>query len=177
VRYAALAVVVVGWLLSGAVPAQAETVLASGGEPGRSAWGAAVNCRYNRTNVNAWLSITALPPAVTGANLRRGRRDVTSVRYRMYLVDAQHGYTTAARSGWSAWLRARDTKAATWSGVTSFTAPWNGVYALDVRVEWWKGARLRGVRALRSHRFNFFTQYNVGPTGPYSFCGGNVGPF
>jgi hypothetical protein len=176
VRYAAL-VVVVGGLLLGAVPAQAETVLASRGRPGLSNWGAPVKCKYNRTNANAWLSVTATPPAVTGANLRRGRPDYTSVRYAMYLVDAQHGYATAARSGWSAWIRAHDAKPAIWSGVTSFTAPWNGVYALDVRIEWWKGGRLRGVRALRSHRFNFFNQYNVGPIGPYSFCGGNLGPF
>lgn len=172
-----VSIMLAGWLLAGAVPAHAETVLASSGKPGISAWGAPVACKYNRTNTNAWLSITAAPPAVTGANLRRGRRDVTSVRYRMYLVDAQHGYATAAHSSWSGWLRARDTKVALWSGVTSFTAPWYGIYALDVRIEWWKGGRLRGVRALRSYRFNFFNQYNVGPAGPYSFCGGNIGPF
>jgi hypothetical protein len=175
-RYATLVVVVSCWVW-GAVPAQAETVMVSRGKPGLSAWGAPVTCKYNRTNTNAWLSIVATPPAVTGANLRRGRRDVSWVRYSMYLVDAQRGYATAARSGWSAWLRARERKAALWSGVTSFTAAWNGIYALDVRIEWWKGGRLRGVRALRSHRFNFFNQYNVGPSGPYSFCGGNIGPF
>ncbi len=163
--------------LLGAAPAQADVLLGSGGIPGRSSVSEPSRCKYSRTaGPNSWLEVATAPPVAVGANLRRGRRDYTRVRYAVWLSDAERDYATVARSGWSGWIRVHDGQARTWTGVTSFTAAWYGVYSLDVRIEWWRSGRLRGWRAHRIGSYQFFNQFNVGPLGPFGRCANYIAP-
>jgi hypothetical protein len=153
------------------VPAAAQAdVLAAKGKRGRSAVPTG-HCKYGNTGLRGFLTTSVRPPVVTGANLRRRRRnDRTSVRYAVYLVDATNGHRTLEVSNWSGWLRVREATRATWSGTTSFTYDWSGNYRVDLRVEWWKAGRRVGWRAHRVTSYQFFDQYNAGPYGPISSC-------
>jgi hypothetical protein len=127
------------------------------------------HCRYVRTNAQGYLTTSAAPPGVTGADLRAGwGNDWTWVRYRAYLVDS--GGNTLQTSGWSGWQQVRDDQAARWSGVTSFSSHWSGAYRIDLRIEWWNSSSMIGWEAHRITRYKYFDMYNIGPYGPFSSC-------
>jgi hypothetical protein len=170
-RYVGLVGFVIVGLLGGAGPAEADYVLTARGQYGGLGWSAPKRCKYNRTTLRGWLGIETIGPVVTGSNLRRGRIDRTWARYAVYLTDANNGYRTLATSGWSGWLRTKQGQARYWNlSGHAFTGDWRGNYGLDVRVEWYKGGRRVGVKAIRTTNFHYFSQYNTGPYGPLSSC-------
>ena len=146
-------------------------VLASAGKRGASRSSAA-RCEYRNTGLRGYLTLTAFPPVVRGANLRRGRRDLTWVRYKAYWVDGYTGNTLVS-SGWSSWRLASDRRRTTWGGSTYWSADWRGNYLLDIRVEWWKRSRRIGWRAHRTGTYYYYDQYDRGPYGPFSSCARN----
>ncbi len=144
-------------------------ILGQGGKRGASAIPRGA-CKYGNNGLNGFLRTSAVPPAVSGANVRRRAGDVTRARYRAYLVDASQGHATLEVSGWSGWLRVREGRGSTWQGETAFSGGWRGNYRMDVRIEWWRSGRLVGWRAYRITTYNYFDQYNRGPNGPLSSC-------
>jgi hypothetical protein len=150
--------------------ASADEYLGSGGRPGSSVIDEPGRCKYNRSTQTSWLTVSTGTPAVTGANLRRRRRDITKARYKMYLTDAIDG-DALDRTGWSGWLRVADNGRGYWTGGASFDGLWwRGAYLIDVRIEWWRKGRLRGWRAHRTNVYHYFNHYNIGPTGPFGSC-------
>jgi hypothetical protein len=164
------ALLVLAGVLVVAQPASADQYLGSGGRPGLSVIGEPGHCKYNRSTTSSWLRVTVGTPAVSGANLRRGRRDITKVRFKAYLMDAVDG-DLLDTSSWSGWARVADNRKAYWRGGASFDGLWwRGAYVVDIRIEWWRKRRLRGWRAHRTTVYQYFNHYNIGPTGPFSSC-------
>jgi hypothetical protein len=148
-------------------PAHAYVLDAAGKRGGSTTSGA--NCQYRNTGLRGYLTLTGYAPTVRGANLRRGRRDLTYVRYKVFWMNAYNG-DILARSGWSSWRLASDRRRYTWGGSSSWSLDWRGNYYLDIFVEWWKRGRRIGWRDHRTGSYYFYDQYNRGPYGPYSSC-------
>lgn len=163
---ATLTIVGVVWGVS--LPHADASVLGAGGKRGKAAFYQG-SCKYSNTGLRGFLTTTVRAPRVRGANIRRGR-DRTSVRHRVYWVNVSSGHQTLAVSGWSSWLRATDSQAVTWNGVSAWDADWRGNYRADIRIEWWKNGRLIGWRADRTDSYRFYNEYNRGPIGPISSC-------
>ncbi len=128
-------------------------------------------CKYGVFGPRGVLQVGTRPPLVSGANTkRRTRRERTRVRYRVSVTDAFQGFGTLVTSGWSDFIRVRQSQRRTWTGFTSWDMEWRGNYGLDVRIEWWNSRRRVGWRDYRINAFQFFNQYNAGPFGPISSC-------
>jgi hypothetical protein len=154
-----------GALLLAAVPAaEAHRVLDQYGRVGATALPSSGTCKYR---VGGRLEVGSNGPSVTGANLRRRRRDVTFARYKVYLVS---GNSIEGQTGWSGWIRVSDRAWSGWSGYTYFNGDWRYQYHLDFFFEWWKGGRRRGWRDYRMESFLQWDQYNLGPFGPVGAC-------
>jgi hypothetical protein len=153
-----------------AVPALASAEVLNGeGKRGRSSTSRG-DCWYRNTGLRGFLITRTRPPTATGANLRRRHRDRSWVHYRAELVDAAYGYRTLATTDWSPWIRVRERRRRTWSGLISFEADWRGSYRIDVLVEWWNRTRKVGYRWHRVTAYDYFNQYDVGPFGPFATC-------
>ncbi len=150
--------------------ARADIILGQHGRTGYSAAQEPAGCRYRVFPGRGVLTASTAPPVVKGVNLRRGRRDRSLVRYRVFFT-AQHNDQTVDVSGWSGTLRVSDRRAVTWAGApTAFDGDWRLGYYLDIRVEWWRRGRLLGWRAHRIDTYHYFNQYNAGPIGPLTWC-------
>jgi hypothetical protein len=156
--------------LAAAAPASAHVVLGGSGLRGASIVGQGT-CKYGVFGPRGVLQVGIPSPAVSGANTRRGtRRERSYVRYRVFLTDASNNFATLQTSGWSGWLRLRQSTASGWSTPTFFDMDWRGNYGADVRIEWWSSRRMIGWRAHRLTSFGFYNQYDVGPMGPLASC-------
>jgi hypothetical protein len=151
-------------------PLASAEVLTTRGKHGASSTSRGGDCWYRNTGLRGYLVTRVWPPTVTGANLRRRHKDRTWVHYRAELVDAADGHRTLASTGYSSWLRVREGRRRTWSGLTSLDADWRGSYRIDVLVEWWNRTRRVGYRWHRVKAYNYYDEYNVGPFGPFSSC-------
>jgi hypothetical protein len=127
-------------------------------------------CKYSFFSPQGVLQVGAPAPHVSGANTRRGtRRERTYVRFRVWVTNAFNGATLTS-SGWSEFLRVRQSGTRTWPSPTVFTMVWEGNYGTDIRIEWWNSKRRIGWRAYRTQSFQYWDQYNRGPFGPLSSC-------
>lgn len=154
--------------------AAAPTALAQGGGGGSNKRGGATvwrgYCKYGVFGPRGVLRVGTPAPTVSGANTRRGtRREVTRVRYRVFVTNAYSG-AALVTSSWSGFLRVRQSSRRTWSGSTLFDMVWQGNYGSVVQIEWWNASRRVGWGNYRTGSFNFFDQYNRGPYGPISSC-------
>jgi len=150
-------------LVLGAAPAQGGA-LGGWGKRGRSSTGP-VACKFGVFGTYSTLALSAYPPQVTGARARRGRE---FVRYRAYLVNTSENVVN--RTGWSDWIRVRDYRWKSWSGITQMSGDWRGNYYLDYRIEWWTHSRRIGLRDLRLYPYYYYSEHNEGPMGPFSSC-------
>jgi len=151
-------------------PALADHVIGTAGKTGVATTRQGT-CHYLMFPSRGVLRVGIPAPRVSGANTRRRtRRELTYVRYRVYVTSAFTGDTLAA-SNWSGYIRVRQWQMRTWSGLpTTFDMGWSGNYGADIRIEWWNSTRRVGWRAYRTKAFTFYDQYNVGPLGPISSC-------
>jgi hypothetical protein len=150
-------------LLLPPAPAQAYS-LGGWGKRGASSTGPAT-CKFGVFGTYSLLTLSAYPPRVTGARARRGRE---FVRYRAYLVNTSENVVN--RTGWSGWIRVRDNRWRTWSGITQLSGDWRGNYYLDYRIEWWSPSRRIGLRDLRIYPYYYYSEHNEGPMGPFTSC-------
>jgi hypothetical protein len=144
--------------------AAAAYVLEGRGKQGATKTGPVV-CKFGNFRTYGLLTLAGNPPRVTGAPSRRGRE---FVRYRAYIVNMSE--QVVERTNWSGWLRVRDNRYRTWSGLTQLSADWRGNYYLDYRIEWWTNTRKIGLRDLRLHPYYYYTEHNEGPIGPFNSC-------
>jgi hypothetical protein len=165
-----------GWLLALAaaiaisVPAGASASVGSGsGKYGYSSVPEG-SCQYGWLYQGGLLQLTGGPPVVQGANLkRRKRNDRTAVRYYVLLVDLAGTQINA--SSWSSWAWVGERSTVTWQGDTWFRANWRGFYRLGYFIEWATARRRVGSYYHLVDRYQYYDQYNVGPSGPLSSCG------
>ena len=145
--------------------ASADLVIGKGGKRGGSFLPDYGICK---SRILGKVEIGTHPPTVKGVNLRRGRRDITKVRFKTWFMS---GEAVVAVSNWSNWLRVSDRGWFTWTGYTYFNQGWwQYNYYLDIRVEWWKNGRRRGWRDHRQDNYRYWDQYGVGPAGPFGSC-------
>jgi hypothetical protein len=128
------------------------------------------SCKYGVFGPRGILTVGITPPAVRGANTRRGtRREKTYVRYRVDITNAAGNYETIYSSGWSGFSGVRQSQAISLGG-SSFNMDWQGNYGADVLIEWWNSRRRIGWRWHRLEEFLYVDHYNRGPWGPFSSC-------
>ena len=164
----ALAIAPAGAAAQGAPPESAD-VLGGAGKRGKATiWRG--TCKYGFFSPQGVLQVGVLAPSVSGANTRRGtRRERTYVRFRVWVTNAFNG-ATVTTSGWSDFVRVRQSGRRSWPAPTVFTMRWEGNYGTDIRVEWWNSKRRIGWRAYRTRTFGYWDQYSRGPFGPLSSC-------
>jgi hypothetical protein len=164
-------------LLALAVAPQASAYqLNAGGKTGRSV-AEKGTCKYGVFGPRGVLTVGVTSPAVTGANTRRRtRRERTYVRYRVDVTNASANYETLFSSGWSKWLRLRQSDAASMPPAF-FDMQWQGHYGADVLIEWWNSRRRIGFRWHRLEEFLYVDHYNRGPWGPFTYCSRYNFPF
>jgi hypothetical protein len=164
--------VVVAVLLAAASTAHAAQTLADVGRTGAGKVREPARCIDHFGPGIRYISPEMDPPLVRGINFRRGRKDYSRVRYKVWLMDWT-SFQVLSETRWSRLIRVSDRRARTWSGVTAFQANHTGAYTLDVRVEWFKNGRRRGWWAYRLDDWHFWDVYNQGPFGPYQGCASN----
>jgi hypothetical protein len=158
-------------LVASLAPASAHGgIVGQGGKRGKSTIYRG-DCKYGNNGLRGFLTTSAPSPSVTGANLRRRRKDYTYVRFAVWLRDASGGGVLQA-SSWSSWIRVSDRSGLrTWRGGTEFPPhDWRGNYRLEIGIEWWTSRRRVGWRNAVLTSYNFYDQYNVGPFGPLASC-------
>jgi hypothetical protein len=127
-------------------------------------------CQYGWIQQGGLLQVTGGPPVAGGANLRRKRRNErTAVRYYVLLVDTVGN--TIDTSGWSSWTWVSERSTVSWQGDTLFRANWRGFYRLGYFLEWSTAKRRVGSYYHLVDTYQYFDQYNIGPSGPLSACG------
>lgn len=167
-KVAGIAVVLL--MLAAAPQAPAHLVSGGAGHRGASQVPQAI-CKHGIFGPRGVLQVIVLPPTVGGADVRaRTRNERTYVRYRVWLTDPWRDFSTIQTSGWSGYVRVRQSGRATWNGPTVFDMDWRGNYGADVRIEWWTSKRRIGWRSYRLTEFGYVNQYGVGPAGPIGSC-------
>ncbi len=163
-----LAVIVAALAL--ALPTAASASVGSGtGKYGYSAVPEGF-CQYGWIQQGGLLQLTAGPPVIQGANLRRRKRNEwTMVRYLVTLVDLAGTQLNA--TGWSNWQWVRERSTVTWPGSNWFQADWRGFYRLGYFVEWATAKRRVGTYYHLVDTYKYEDQYGAGPYGPLSSCG------
>ncbi len=135
------------------------TVAAAAGMIGPSGVGHAGCSNKAYTNT---LQIQVAPPTVYARNFNAGAgNDAQYVRYAVYLVNARTGATVGS-TGFSGIAVAVDNAPARFTGSSFFNAASNGMYVVQIRVEWLNNARTAvvGWAAHTLDGYRYFDVYN-----------------